>query len=55
MEEAERAVARLSGGSKQSPKDAVAFIIRTNELEMKETEGASYADCFKGSDLRRTA
>jgi MFS transporter, SP family, general alpha glucoside:H+ symporter len=34
--------------------DTVAMIIHTNELEIQQTSGTSYWDCFKGVDLRRT-
>ncbi len=30
------------------------MIIHTNELEIQQTAGTSYLDCFKGVDLRRT-
>jgi MFS transporter, SP family, general alpha glucoside:H+ symporter len=34
--------------------DTLAMIIHTNELEVQQTAGTSYWDCFKGVDLRRT-
>jgi SP family general alpha glucoside:H+ symporter-like MFS transporter len=34
--------------------ETVAMIIHTNELEKEIAAGTSYADCFKGTDLRRT-
>lgn len=30
------------------------MMIHTNELEIQQTAGTSYWDCFKGNDLRRT-
>ena len=30
------------------------MMIHTNELEIQQTTGTSYWDCFKGIDLRRT-
>ena len=30
------------------------MMIHTNELEIQQTAGTSYLDCFKGVDLRRT-
>ena len=30
------------------------MMIHTNELEIQQTAGTSYLDCFKGNDLRRT-
>lgn len=32
----------------------VAMMVRTNQLEMEVTEGASYLDCFRGANRRRT-
>ncbi len=29
-------------------------MVHTNELEKQETAGATYADCFRGVNLRRT-
>lgn len=34
--------------------DTLAMMIHTNELEIQQTAGTSYWDCFKGIDLRRT-
>lgn len=34
--------------------DTLAMMIHTNELEIQQTAGTSYVDCFKGVDLRRT-
>ncbi|KFA60743.1 hypothetical protein S40285_04720 [Stachybotrys chlorohalonatus IBT 40285] len=34
--------------------ETIAMIEHTNEMEKEQKEGTSYADCFKGSDLRRT-
>lgn len=34
--------------------EMVSFMIRTNELEMRETEGAFFLDCFKGTEICRT-
>jgi SP family general alpha glucoside:H+ symporter-like MFS transporter len=46
LEEAEKEVSRLASGSGRPAHETVSFIVRTNELEMRETEG---------SDFRRTA
>ena len=55
LEEAAKMVARIQKkGSKVNPKDTVAMMVRTNEHEKAVQEGASYWDCFKGSNLRRT-
>jgi SP family general alpha glucoside:H+ symporter-like MFS transporter len=32
----------------------IAMMVQTNELEKSASEGTSYLDCFRGSDLRRT-
>ncbi|KAF2876272.1 general substrate transporter [Massariosphaeria phaeospora] len=34
--------------------ETIAMMKHTNELEKAASEGASYLDCFKGTDLRRT-
>jgi SP family general alpha glucoside:H+ symporter-like MFS transporter len=34
--------------------DTLAMMIHTNELEIQQTAGTTYLDCFKGVDLRRT-
>lgn len=34
--------------------DTLAMMIHTNELEIQQSAGTSYWDCFKGIDLRRT-
>ncbi|MCO5549827.1 hypothetical protein L7F22_003301 [Adiantum nelumboides] len=54
--EAERAVHRLQGvnSSKEKAKKTVAMLKHTNELEIAATKGATYLDCFKGTNLRRT-
>ncbi|KFY34892.1 hypothetical protein V494_06384 [Pseudogymnoascus sp. VKM F-4513 (FW-928)] len=56
IEEAKRSILRLTG--KGNPDfnvdETVAMIIHTNEFEKEIAAGTSYADCFKGTDLRRT-
>ncbi|KFY73904.1 hypothetical protein V499_06034 [Pseudogymnoascus sp. VKM F-103] len=56
VEEAKQSILRLTG--KNDPDfnvdETVAMIIHTNELEKEIAAGTSYADCFKGTDLRRT-
>lgn len=55
LEEAAHSVSRIAKkGSTVSPRDTVAMMVRTNEFEIATTAGASYLDCFKGTDLRRT-
>ncbi|KAK7906294.1 hypothetical protein LTR67_001020 [Exophiala xenobiotica] len=53
--EAERTVKRLcSGKHAERAKETVAMMIHTNQLEQEVDAGASYWDCFRGIDLRRT-
>jgi SP family general alpha glucoside:H+ symporter-like MFS transporter len=57
LEEAEASVRRLTNPeviSDQDCKNTVAMMIHTTELEKQVTAGASYIDCFRKTDLRRT-
>lgn len=45
---------RASGGDERSMQEALRVIQRTNEFEREMSEGISYADCFRGVNLRRT-
>lgn len=57
LEDAKKSLERLTSRSRQSDFDAdetVAMMVHTTALENKITSGASYWDCFKGTDLRRT-
>lgn len=57
IEDAKRSLERLTNKTRQSDFDAdetVAMMVHTTALENKITAGASYWDCFKGTDLRRT-
>lgn len=55
FDEAERAISRLqSSSSRQSPKNTLAGIVYTNNLEVQLSVGTTYWDCFKGFELRRT-
>lgn len=55
LEEAAKAVARIQKrGSKVDPRDTVAMMVRTDEHEKAISAGATYLDCFRGVDLRRT-
>lgn len=57
LEEAKKSLGRLTSPSRNSDFDAdetVAMMVHTNALEKKSSKGASYLDCFKGHDLRRT-
>jgi MFS transporter, SP family, general alpha glucoside:H+ symporter len=57
LDEARAALLRLTS-KKYNPdfdvEDTLAMMIHTNELEIQQTAGTSYWDCFKGVDRRRT-
>ncbi|KAH0277784.1 sugar porter family MFS transporter, partial [Aureobasidium melanogenum] len=57
-EEAKKQVLRLTSRNQTDSgfnvDETVNMMIYTNELEKASTEGTSYWDCFKGTDLRRT-
>ena len=57
LDQARAALLRLTS-QKNNPdfnvEDTLAMIIHTNELEIQQTAGTGYLDCFKGVDLRRT-
>lgn len=57
MEEAKHSLLRLTSLDRETDFDAdetVAMMAHTTALEEKQTSGATYWDCFKGHDLRRT-
>ena len=56
LDEARAALLRLTSRNNANfnVEDTLAMIIHTNELEIQQTSGTSYIDCFKGVDLRRT-
>lgn len=46
---------RSNGPNKEQEVEAtMAYIRHTTELEKAETESASFLDCFRGTNLRRT-
>jgi SP family general alpha glucoside:H+ symporter-like MFS transporter len=45
---------RLSSKKSQTSKQSVALMVQTTNLETAMTEGASYRDCFRGTNLWRT-
>ncbi|WVR05526.1 hypothetical protein IAU60_002544 [Kwoniella sp. DSM 27419] len=55
LAEAEKTVQRLASGNSRPAHETVSYMVRTNEIEKAETEGASYLDCFRGTEFRRTA
>lgn len=57
MQDAKRALLRLTNIDRETdfdPDETIAMMVHTTALEQKITRGASYFDCFKGTDLRRT-
>ena len=57
LEDAKKSLLRLTSTNRETDFDAdetVAMIAHTTSLEEKITTGASYWDCFRGVDLRRT-
>ncbi|KAI4863528.1 putative MFS alpha-glucoside transporter [Hypoxylon rubiginosum] len=57
LEDAKRSLLRLTNLNNETGFDAdetVAMMVHTSALEQKITKGASYLDCFKGVDRRRT-
>lgn len=55
LEEAEKSLIRLQSKSADiDPKQTLATIVHTNNLEEELSMGSSYMDCFKGFERRRT-
>ncbi|KAK5078996.1 hypothetical protein LTS08_003855 [Lithohypha guttulata] len=57
LDQARAALAKLTNAKANAQfniEDTLAMMIHTNELEIQQTSGTSYLDCFKGVDLRRT-
>ncbi|KAI1438918.1 sugar transporter [Xylaria sp. CBS 124048] len=55
LEDAKRSIQRLSGGkTDEQINNQIAMMVHTNRVEAEETTGATYIDCFKGVNLRRT-
>jgi SP family general alpha glucoside:H+ symporter-like MFS transporter len=57
LDDAKKALLRLTSLDRETDFDAdetVAMMVHTTALEEKITKGASYLDCFRGTDLRRT-
>ena len=57
IQDAKKALLRLTSLDRETEFDAdetISMMVHTTALEAKITAGASYLDCFKGSDLRRT-
>ncbi|KAM0429785.1 hypothetical protein ACHAPT_006391 [Fusarium lateritium] len=57
VQDAKKSLLRLTSLNRETDFDAdetVAMMVHTTALEEKITAGSSYADCFKGVDIRRT-
>lgn len=57
IEDAKKSLLRLTSKDRETDFDAdetIGMMVHTTALEEKITAGASYLDCFKGCDLRRT-
>ncbi|KAK5075787.1 hypothetical protein LTR70_009821 [Exophiala xenobiotica] len=57
LDQARAALLRLTNAKANAEfnvEDTLAMMIHTNEMEIQQTSGTSYLDCFKGVDLRRT-
>ncbi|KAM0326267.1 hypothetical protein ACHAQA_006864 [Verticillium albo-atrum] len=57
LEDAKRSVLNLTNRNANpdfNADESVSMMVHTNELEKAVSEGTSYLDCFKGTDLRRT-
>jgi len=55
LDEAKKSITRLSGEKTDEQIDAqLAMMVHTTWLEAEVTKGATYLDCFRGVDLRRT-
>ncbi|KAK3402467.1 hypothetical protein B0T20DRAFT_609 [Sordaria brevicollis] len=57
LEEAKKSLLRLTSLNRETEFDAdetISMMVHTTALEEKTTQGATYWDCFKGHDLRRT-
>jgi SP family general alpha glucoside:H+ symporter-like MFS transporter len=57
IEQAKKSLLRLTSLNRETDFDAdatIAMMVHTTALEEKITRGATYFDCFKGTDLRRT-
>lgn len=57
LDQARKALLSLTSAKQESDfnvEDTLAMMIHTNELEIQQTSGMSFKDCFKGVDRRRT-
>jgi MFS transporter, SP family, general alpha glucoside:H+ symporter len=57
LEDAKKSLLRLTSLNRETDFDAdetIAMMVHTTSLEERITKGASYLDCFRGTDRRRT-
>ncbi|KAI1850309.1 hypothetical protein JX266_004167 [Neoarthrinium moseri] len=57
LDDAKKSLLRLTSVKRDTdfdPDETIAMMVHTTSLEKKITTGASYLDCFRGTDLRRT-
>jgi MFS transporter, SP family, general alpha glucoside:H+ symporter len=55
LEEAKHSIIRLTGSkTEEQMNNQLAMMLHTIKIEAEATAGATYADCFKGDNLRRT-
>ncbi|TGJ88069.1 hypothetical protein E0Z10_g681 [Xylaria hypoxylon] len=55
LEQAKHSLERLSGGKTgEQINNQIAMMVHTSKVEAADTQGATYIDCFKGFNLRRT-
>lgn len=57
FEQARRSLMRLASDSSEKEREVnaqLAYIRYTTDMEKAETEGATFLDCFRGTNLRRT-
>lgn len=56
IDEARAALVKLTSKKNTAfnVEETLAMMIHTNELEIQQSAGTQYQDCFKGTDLRRT-
>lgn len=54
LDEAKRSLKRLSNITEEEASGTLAMLVHTVRIEAETTSGATYFDCFKGSNLRRT-
>lgn len=55
LEDAKRSIKRLSGDKTEAQINAqLAMMLHTTKIESEVSKGATYADCFRGVDIRRS-